>query len=606
MNKVYKKKFIPQNYLAEEILLGTIIIYPNLVFYIKNTLKKDYFFLESHEIIYINLLNNSNKNCNIIYFVYILKFHKVLNKIGGLRKIVNMMRQSQVFINSSKLNNYIEKLINILNHNYIKRLIIQYGNNIAKLGYVSLLQATHVRDKIKFYLNFVEREIKKNHTENRGITSIKELISIKLLKIKYPNIYRTNIETQSKTGLKFGFKKLDQITKGLPTSSLIIIAGRPSIGKTSFAINIAYNIFFYQHVSMCIFSLEMSTQEILDRFICISCQTDINKNNNLKLSIKQWKDIIIICQKLIQNNIYINDKYNIKINYIEHITENLKKNINFHLIIIDYLQLIEFSSEINKKLNRSQELGYITRRLKLLAQTLKIPIIVLSQLNRNIEIRSNKEPLLSDLKESGCIRYDSHINIKNLTKYVNIKNITSTQPNLIRQNNNWFKDKNIKQQKTILYFFIKNLAKLITSKCELELTHNHSYLSETSWQRLNLSIMSNKINKIKNNITINYPIVYKIYIQEIIFYKYYETYDINFNYEFHFLSKQMVLHNSIEQDSDIIIMLYHNSNSEKKPDNKAKLIDIKVSKNRNGHTGSCKIMFMPETTKFNEFTIDET
>nr|CRF40198.1 Replication helicase subunit [Laurencia snackeyi] len=604
MNKVYRKKFIPQNYLAEEILLGSIIIYPKLTLYVKNYVRKDFFFLESHTIIYINLTEQISKQFNIIELIYFLKSKRLLKNIGGLKKIVNIMRQSQIFINSSQINNYVEKLINILSSNYIKRLIIQYGYNMTKLGYVSKINNEYLYNKLLAHLKFFEKEITKNQQKNKNITSIKRLISIKLLQLKHPIIYNNDHKKIYNNHVKFGFKKLDKITNGLPPGNLIIIAGRPSIGKTSFALKIAYNVFFYQKSSICIFSLEMSTKEILNKFLCISCDVNIYNNSIIKLQAEQWKNILIICKKLIHNNIYINDQNNVKIHDIEHIAKTLIRKHNLNLIIIDYLQLIELNNENNQKVNRSQELGYITRRLKLLSQLLKLPIIVLSQLNRNIEIRSNKEPILSDLKESGCIKYISNTN---LNKYLNIRNINLVKfytPSINRNNNILHKYKYKKEYNhiKIIYLSMKTTLQVINSEFTLELTQNHKYLSGVSWRKVSLSTKYSKISKKLIELNCYKRVIKKNYIQQILMNKPCKTYDINFNNEYHFLSNDIILHNSIEQDSDIIIML--NNKIEKNNEDIGKIIDIKICKNRNGRTGYCEILFKPETMKFNECNIN--
>nr|YP_010952051.1 DNA helicase [Laurencia obtusa]WMP12990.1 DNA helicase [Laurencia obtusa] len=603
MSQVYINKFIPQNYLAEEILLGSIIIYPKLTIYVKNYIKKDLFFLESHAIIYINLTEQINKKFNIIQLIYLLKSKRLLKKIGGLKKIINIMRQSQIFINSSKISNYIEKLIYILNSNHIKRLIIQYGYNMTKLGYVSQINNEYLYSKLLSYLKFLEREITKNQQKNKNITSIKQLISIKLLQLKYPIIYNDDNKKTKKSYTKFGFEKIDQITNGLPSGNLIIIAGRPSIGKTSFAINIAYNVFFYQRSSVCIFSLEMSTKEILNKFLCMSCNIHIGKSNIIKLRAEDWKNILTVCKKLIHNNIYINDKTNLQINDIESIAKTLIRNQNLNLIIIDYLQLIRSSSEGNQKVSRSQELGYITRRLKLLSQMLKLPILVLSQLNRNIEIRSNKEPILSDLRESGCIK---HTNNTHLDKNLNIKNVNSVkfcrlniQSNTDRILHQYKYKKEYKHIKNI-YLSVKTTLKIITNQSTLELTLNHKYLSGISWKKVSASTRYSKINNKVIKFNKNKKTINTNYIKQILLNKPCKTYDINFNDQFYFLSNRMILHNSIEQDSDIIIML--NNKTEENRQNTEKIIDIKICKNRNGYTGYCEVLFQPETMTFNELS----
>nr|ARW64232.1 Replication helicase subunit [Chondria sp. (in: red algae)] len=597
MNTLFKHRSIPQNYLAEEILLGSIIIYPKIINYTKNIIKKEYFFLEFNEIIYIALIEHNIKENNILHLFYKLKSSKILQQVGGYRKIISIMRQSQIFINSSNIRNYIEKLIQSLHTTYIKRLVIQYGYNIIKLGYLPLFNNRYIYKKILFYTKFLENQIEKYNEKNLQVTNFKDLLSLKLLEIQNPTIcYRNSLKASNKV-IKSGLNNLDDITNGLPRGNLIIIAGRPSAGKTSLAINIAYNLFFYQKVSVCLFSLEMSSTEILNKIVCISCKINITTDQHIQLTKIIWHNIAKVCKKLLENNIYINDKYNLGIHDIEYITKSLKrKNINIHLIIIDYLQLIEFSLTDIRQLNRSQELGYITRKLKLLAQLLELPIIVLSQLNRNIEIRHDKEPILSDLKESGCIYYKN--NIDNILNDINFYNINYSINTLTNLKYIWCQKVQKKYEllieKSNIYICSKNIFQFLSPKLKLELTYNHKSLSRITWIQVNAfmrltTVISICIKRI-------YIIIYKVFVSKINYLKYFYTYDINFNNQFHFSSNKIVLHNSIEQDSDIIMILHNKITNNQY--NKEKIIDIKICKNRNGQTGSCEVLFDPETVTF--------
>lgn len=595
--QMYQNKSIPQNYLIEEILLGAIMIYPEIIANSMNILKKEHFFLEFHGFIYINLLEQRIQKYSNIDLLYKLTDNQKQKGLNGYKKIIHMMRQSQIFIGLYNKKNYIIELISSLNDMYIRRLIIQCGYNIIQLGYTSSINNKNIYHKLLFYVKFIEIEINKHKKNNRDIVDVRELLSSKLLNLKYPGIREINkLRTHNKI-INSGFKEIDLITNGLPNGNLIVIAGRPSVGKTSLAINIAYNTFLHDKISICMFSLEMSSQEILHKIISISCNLDMSKAT--QLSKDEWTNIIQICKKLLKHNIYLNDKYNIDIRYIEYIAQNLKSESEIHLIIIDYLQLIDFQKKNNQKLNRSQELGYITRRLKLLAQLLKLPIIVLSQLNRNIETRNDKEPLLSDLRESGCINYTNNISTQHKFNKISIINYQ------LRNSYSYLKtgkyktrinNMNTSLNNSVIYLSNKNLFYFLNKKHQLSISHNHRYLSKVLWIQLHKSTKSTKFNSIQNKQFNGFVLIKENYVSGIRYINHLRSYDISLNNEFHLVSHNVILHNSIEQDADIVLILQNQMN---KTNNLGeKNINIKISKNRNGQTGSCTITFISSTGKF--------
>nr|YP_009392136.1 Replication helicase subunit [Periphykon beckeri]ARW60484.1 Replication helicase subunit [Periphykon beckeri] len=600
MSKLYKYKFIPQNYIAEEILLGMILIYPNIFDVIKSYIKKEHFFLEINQIIYLNLKDIKQNNTNFIYeMLYKLQNNKLLMRIGGIERITTMMKKSQIFVSSSKINQSIESLIKILNHHYVKRLIIQLGHNIIKIGYTTSTSHSILYKKTLLYINLIEQHL----TDNKKIEiiSIKNLITKKILKLKYNNKYTDNINYN--TTVKSGFVDVDNIINNLPKGNLIIIAGRPSIGKTSFVMNIAYNTFFYYKISIMIFSLEMSKYEIFNKFISIASEININRKDIIQLTQQEWQKVTNICNSLINQDIYINDTNNIDINYIHKKANNPKKKTkDLQLIIVDYLQLIEFNTKKDKKYSRSQELGYITRKLKLLAQSLKLPIIVISQLNRNIEARTNKEPILSDLKESGCIHMKNNLNTQSIYNIdVNIYTLTYERTPSLKKFNNIKKRKTItkrlsKQISSVINISIQYFFKCFDNNNVILLTHNHKYLCETTWLKTNTIIPLTKIHSITVN---KKKFIYKKYIQRIFFNMYSKSYDLNQNDHFSIITQEKITHNSIEQDADMIFILYEtnevNNNTKSKI---SKIIDLKICKNRNGKTGYCKLNFIPETSSF--------
>nr|YP_009122130.1 replicative DNA helicase [Vertebrata lanosa]AJH65888.1 replicative DNA helicase [Vertebrata lanosa] len=598
MHNFYRYKFIPQNYLAEETLIGIILIYPQITYKIVSLAEENIFFIEANKIIYLKITKIIKyENHTLVSLLYELKYENLLRTIGGVNRLIQLMKQSQIFMSSYKTNRYVEDLITLLNKNYLKRLIIQLGYSMIKMGYIVNTDSKYIYEKILSYLKNIEKQIA--YHKNDKVSNIKDIISTKLLQVKYKKI---DIEDTAKIKkVKSGFIKLDKIIRGLPIGNLIVIAGRPAVGKTSLTINIAYYCFYIEKVSILIFSLEMSLDQIFDKFISISSDNNTESQSITKLKDEHWNNISQICHGLLKQNIYINEEINLNITQIEYISQNLRKKQSIELIIVDYLQLIEMSTENQKIQNRSQELGYITRRLKLLAQNIKIPIIVISQLNRNIENRNDKEPVLSDLKESGCILYKNSIALwSKYLKQTNVKNVSIYNKLLSRKAENYVTKFLIRISNKInilnKYIFLH-----IIQRNFIGLTFNHKFLNKNSWVK---SSQLSKTTLVFNKRIKNYKINTQTYLKNVIFKKYEKIYDVYAKNYFNLIIQKINIHNSIEQDADIIIILYEMNIKNNTTNIKDKIINLKVSKNRNGKTGYCKLKFKLDTNTFQDIDLN--
>nr|QCI04726.1 replication helicase subunit [Bornetia secundiflora] len=601
MPNLYQYPLPPQNYIAEELLLGIILIYPNILTNIISFIKVDYFFLECHQIIYMHVLALYKKNkIQPIELLYSLSDKQILYEIGGIYKIIDIMKQAQIFIPSTNLNIYIQELIELINTAYIKRLMIQYGQNIIQLAYIKQISNYKLYNKASSYLYLTEKQIPK-----QNINNFQNLITTLLLKIKYPQ-KQTKHKNIKDTILQSGFQDIDNLILGLHDGDLIVIAGRPSMGKTSLVINLAWNILNDHKIGICFFSLEMSSQQILQKFIAISCNISIQDIILNKLDKAQWHQIKNTCKKMLDTYIYINDHTNLSIDYIEYTSKLLKKeNPDIKLIIVDYLQLIETDCIYSS--NRVQELSYITRKLKLLAQYLQLPVVVLSQLNRNIETRINKQPILSDLKESGCVNYKESISINshhlNNIKIFNMIFHYGTEKQIyktihVNKCNYYllYHTSNVGQNIFCAYIFCNKFTIYYPNK--IEWTYQHKYLKNYIWIETCHSIINAKITTLVKNC-----LVYKkyliCYITNIVFAKYNIVYDLNINQTFTFTCNNIILHNSIEQDADIVLMLY--KQEKEKTENSSKnnqIFDVILGKNRNGPIGSCQLFFASTSTRF--------
>lgn len=585
---------LPQNYLAEEILLGYILINPNIFNEIINNIKAEYFFLECNQIVYKNLIKIYKTNkVDPMQLLYSLSCTKTLYKVGGLEKIIELMKQSQIFASSRITNIYLQELIESINNNYIKRLMIQYGYNIIQLAYIHKFPSYKLYNKAHYYLNDTAQKIPQQNIDN-----LQDLIINFITDLKYKNKKIKNNYKKSEVFMPYGFKELDQLTNGLNKGDLIIIAGRPSMGKTSFAINIAYKILNKLNKGISIFSLEMSKIQILYKLISIASSISVHNIKEKNINQNQFSIIQDICNKLLKSKIYINDNPNISIDYIEYTTQIIQKEKQFiELIIIDYLQLIQMQGLL--KNNRSQELSYITRKLKLLAQALNIPIIVLSQLNRSIETRINKEPLLSDLRESGCINYHNMIAVNTINN-LNIKNLLN--PCTKKKIDSYPNIKNLYIRKTYLKY---NILWQYIYLCRIDIfyniqiTHNHKLFQQKYWIKQNHIIDNMVIVKNLNRSPKNL-LLENLYIKKIKYIKYSTVFDIARPRLLNLISNQIILHNSIEQDADIVMILYQKT-QENTYENKLsnlKTIDFYLCKNRNGPIGFFKLLFSNKNTIF--------
>nr|WCH55408.1 replication helicase subunit [Hypnea brasiliensis] len=592
MNHLYHYLILPNNHIAEEIILGYIMINPYIKQHILQNINPEHFFLESHKLIYTYLHNTYSEDyLNIKNLLNIINNNSKINKIISLQTIIKLIKQGQIFNTSQNKTFYLDQLLKVIYENHIKRLFIQYSYNIINLSYNHKVSIYKISSQSLLHLNSINKTL-----ENKNLDNSQFFLS---------ELFEDLTNNNNQRIIQSGFTYLDRITTGFPAGDLIIIAGRPSTGKTSFIINIAYNILTQFNIQICIFSLEMTRKQILQKLISIGSTIPLYLIIQGEIDPGEWNKIINICQQILRSQIYINDSTDLSIESIINTSEKIYQEVNNKMIIfIDYLQLI--TSQYSIFFNRNEELSYITRQLKITAQRLKIPIIVLSQLNRRIETRINKKPLLSDLKESGCISYKLliHINHKHkiniifnnclnryIKSYIKYKITANHLFNYLKYTKNSTK----KIDLFIEYVFVYK----INYYKKIKITENHPVLQYNIWIKTRHVEENHTINQYKNIIQKLYKRI-KIKHIYITFFYYSLVYEIskkeycNFNYQ------KIILHNSIEQDADIIIMLYSNTSSNEKENFSKKVIDVNILKNRNGITGSLQLLFNLSSTKFKD------
>jgi replicative DNA helicase len=261
----------------------------------------------------------------------------------------------------------------------------------------------NTEDDVTTVLDDAERDIM-NVAENRNQSGFKSIKDV--LNSAFNEIDRLSQEGDTVTGLSTGYPELDKITTGLHKDELVIIAARPAVGKTAFALNLAQNVGTKTDKTVAIFSLEMSAESLVDRMLCSEGSINANHLRTGQLSEDEWQNLVVAMGSLSRANIFMDDTAGIKMSEIRAKCRRLaKENGNLGLIVIDYLQLIEGGN----RENRQQEVSDISRQLKKLAKELHVPVIALSQLSRGVEQRQDKRPVLSDIRESGSIEQDADI-----------------------------------------------------------------------------------------------------------------------------------------------------------------------------------------------------
>jgi replicative DNA helicase len=258
-------------------------------------------------------------------------------------------------------------------------------------------------DDITTVLDDAERDIM-NVAENRNQSGFKAIKDV--LNNTFNEIDRLSQEGDTVTGLSTGYPELDKITTGLHDDELIILAARPAVGKTAFALNVAQNVGTKTDKTVAIFSLEMSAESLVNRMLCAEGSINANHLRTGQLTEDEWQNLVVAMGSLSRAKIFIDDTAGIKMSEIRAKCRRLaKESGDLGLVVVDYLQLIEGSNAEN----RQQEVSGISRQLKKLAKELHVPVIALSQLSRGVEQRQDKRPVLSDIRESGSIEQDADI-----------------------------------------------------------------------------------------------------------------------------------------------------------------------------------------------------
>ncbi|MEH2305685.1 replicative DNA helicase [Nostoc sp.] len=651
----------PQNIEAEEAILGGILLDPEAISRVSDRLLPEAFYISAHKDIYQAAvrLHTQGKPTDLLSVTSWLTDHEMLTRIGGRNKLATLVDRTVSAVN-------IDALAGLVMEKYLRRQLIKAGNEIVHLGYETETELPTVLDQAEQKVFGVTQE-----RPQSGLVHISDTLINNFQDIEDRN------QGIALPGVPCGFYDLDAMTSGFQRSDLIIVAGRPSMGKTAFCLNLAHNIAASYKLPVAFFSLEMSKEQLTQRLLASEAQIESSYLRTGRLSQTQWEPLSRAIGILSEMPIYIDDTPNITVTQMRSQARRLQAEVGTELglIVIDYLQLMEGAGD-----NRVQELSKITRQLKGLARELSVPVIALSQLSRGVEARTNKRPMLSDLRESGCLAADSLVTLVDSGLQVPIKELVGKSGFAVWALN----EATMQLEKAIVSnAFSTGIKPLFTLTTRLgrkiRATGNHKFLTISGWKRLDeltpkqhlclprylpssgkqtmtyaevacRDIIPKDVWKIdvvpamqaigfttrilQASIGVSYcgSTLYKVnlsreralkvgsivqssklvtlaksdvYWDEIVSIEYSgeeEVFDLTVPGLHNFVANNIIVHNSIEQDADLVIMLYRDEYySPDTPDRG--IAEVIIAKHRNGPTGTAKLLFNPQFTKFQNLKI---
>ncbi|MFD1954632.1 replicative DNA helicase [Paenibacillus thailandensis] len=382
----------PQNLEAEQAVIGAVLLQAEALITAMERVRSEDFYSTAHQRIYEAMIElaEANQPIDLVTLTAHLQDRQLLDEVGGVSYLTKLASSVPTAAN-------VDYYAQIVEEKSMMRRLIRAATNIVTDGYAG-------SEEVSVLLSEAEQRIMEiaNRRSSSGFISIRDVLMEVFEKVEH--LYSNRGGT---TGIPSGFTDLDRMTSGFQRSDLIIVAARPSVGKTAFALNIAQNVGVRARETVAIFSLEMSAAQLVQRMICAESNVDAGRMRTGQLEGDDWEKLTMAIGALSEAQIYIDDTPGITVADIRAKCRRLKKERGLGMILIDYLQLIQGRGKPGE--NRQQEVSEISRTLKQIARELEVPVIALSQLSRGVEQRQDKRPMMSDLRESGSIEQDADI-----------------------------------------------------------------------------------------------------------------------------------------------------------------------------------------------------
>lgn len=381
----------PQNLEAEESVLGSMLIDKDAAIYCADVLDPQDFYKETHRVIFARMLEmlDSGEPTDLVTVSDKLRATGELDRVGGASFLGMLANFVPTAAN-------VEHYARIVKEKATLRRLISAATEIAASAYEAQTDVEEILDKAEQAIFEVAQK-----RPRETCMPLKEVLIQTMEHLEY-----LSSKPGGTIGLPTGMKDLDRVTSGFQQSDLIILAARPSVGKTSLALNVAKNVALREEVPVAFFSLEMSREQVAQRLLCCEANIDSQRLRGGFLDNEEWRRLSIALGRLAEAKIYIDDTPSLSTMELRSRCRRLKSQVGLGLVVVDYLQLMRPS---RRGENRQQEISEISRSLKSLAREVNVPVLAMSQLSRAVEQRQDRRPLLSDLRESGAIEQDADV-----------------------------------------------------------------------------------------------------------------------------------------------------------------------------------------------------
>lgn len=608
MDSPIKAKVPPHSKEAEMMVLGCMLTSINSLNIAAERLEESDFYFSEHKMIFRCLQDayKADRPADIHLVAEELKRQEKLQAVGG---IVYLTSVAQYAGTSA----YIEEYTEVVKNKSVLRQMVSSAQQVEK----SALDEPHDVDSALDEAQQLFFRIGQTRNTQAGILigdvlsgkeSDSQIPFIKELEARQEQYIRLGPSEVGITGIPTHFLDLDKMINGLGNSHLVILASRPAMGKTALALNVASQVSFKNNIPVGIFSLEMTAEQLVQRIVCSEAEIESSKIRTGNLSPSEFQQVVEAVGDIQKHTIVIDDQPGLKITDLRARARRMKESHKIGLLIIDYLQLITGSGSSKTIENRQNEISEISRMLKILARELDIPILCLSQLSRKVEERTGHRPIMSDLRESGCLAGETVIRDATTGKLHTIKELadrTEQTPMLVHSVN---ANLTMSAHTMVKAFYSgkKIVFELKTrSGRTIKASSNHPFLRLDGWRALNdlhvgdriatpRRLSSEELGNLANSDLYWDEIVSITELGEE------DVYDLTVEKAHNFVANDVIVHNSIEQDADIVIFLVRREYYD--PYDRPGQAELIVAKNRHGSIGNITLTYRKELAQFANFS----